>query len=136
VIVVDTGPLVAAADADDRHHAACSHLLLTSREPLIVPAPVIVEVGYLLDREIGPRAEASFLRTLAAGGLPVEPTQSADLERAAELIERYEDLRLGTVDALVIAVAERLGVTKIATVDRRHFSVVRPAHVDGFELVP
>ena len=51
-----------------------------------------------------------------------------------ELVETYEDLGLGTVDASVIAAAERLGATIIATLDRRHFSVVRPSHVFAFEL--
>jgi predicted nucleic acid-binding protein len=136
MIVVDTGPLVAAADADDKHHDACSRLLLTSPETLIVPVAVVVEVGYLLERNLGPKAEASFLRTLSAGGLPVEQTTQDDFDRAAELIETYADLRLGTVDALVVATAERLRATRIATIDRRHFSVVRPSHVDAFELLP
>ncbi len=56
--------------------------------------------------------------------------------RIAELVSVYRDLPLGTVDASVVAAAERLGVTEIATLDRRHFGVVRPAHVDAFELLP
>lgn len=56
--------------------------------------------------------------------------------RIAELVARYRDLPLGTIDASVVATAERLGITEIATVDRRHFSVVRPKHVDAFTLIP
>jgi len=56
--------------------------------------------------------------------------------RAAELVAAYRDLPLGTVDAAVVAAAERLEVTRIATLDHRHFSVVRPRHVEAFELVP
>ena len=44
--------------------------------------------------------------------------------------------RSGTVDASVVAVGERLGITEVATVDRRHFSMVRPRHVGGFTLLP
>ena len=73
---------------------------------------------------------------LAAGELLLEPVDPADLERMAELVGAYHDLPLGTVDASVVAVAERRGVTTIATLDRRHFGVVRPRHVDAFELVP
>ena len=80
--------------------------------------------------------EAEFLRSLVSGELPIEHVGSADLERAAELVETYSDLALGTVDAVVIAIAERLGASKIATLDRRHFTVVRPAHVPSFELLP
>ena len=54
----------------------------------------------------------------------------------AELVEAYADLRLGTVDASVIALAERLGLTSVATLDRRHFAVVRPIHVEAFTLLP
>lgn len=54
----------------------------------------------------------------------------------AELVERYADLHLGTTDASIIALAERLGVTEIATIDRRHFTAVRPRHVDAFTLLP
>lgn len=59
-----------------------------------------------------------------------------DLGRVAELIETYADLRLGAVDASVVATAERLGAVTIATLDLRHFTVVRPKHTDAFRLVP
>jgi len=60
----------------------------------------------------------------------------SDLDRMAELVEKYADFPLGLVDASVIAVAERLGADEIATLDRRHFSVVRPAHLRAFTLLP
>lgn len=60
----------------------------------------------------------------------------ADVDRMAELAERYADLGLGGTDASVVAIAERLGIDKIATLDRRHFSVVRPRHVEAFTLLP
>jgi predicted nucleic acid-binding protein len=62
--------------------------------------------------------------------------EAEDWRRAGELVLRYADLPLGAVDASVVAVAERLGLTEIATIDRRHFSVVRPRHVDVFRLLP
>jgi uncharacterized protein len=76
------------------------------------------------------------LRALAADAWRVEAPTPADLRRAAELVEGYADLPLGGTDALVIATAERLGLDTVATLDRRHFSVVRPAHLDAFVLVP
>lgn len=76
-----------------------------------------------------------FLGDLAAGAFTVEPVAAADWLRIAELVARYRDLPLGTVDASVVATAERLGVSEIATVDR-HFTVVRPNHVDAFMLLP
>ncbi len=90
----------------------------------------------MIDRQLGPAAEADFYRSITAGDLAVEDLTVADWERIAELVERYADLGLGGVDASVIAVAERLDVREIATLDRRDFSVVRPRHVDAFELLP
>lgn len=80
--------------------------------------------------------EASFLRSLRTDRFTVVEPTDADLGRAAELVLTYADLPLGGTDGLVVAAAERLGLTTVATLDRRHFSVVRPLHADGFELVP
>jgi predicted nucleic acid-binding protein len=94
------------------------------------------KVGYLLNRRSGPRLEALFLREFAEGDFqPVELTV-ADFARMADLVTQYSDLPLGTTDASVIAIAERLGITEVATPDKRHFTVVRPAHVGAFTLLP
>jgi predicted nucleic acid-binding protein len=139
VIVCDTGPLVAAALVNDDDHHACVELftgLHLARRALLVPAPVVAEVGYLLHREAGTGVEAMFLESLADGDLtPVELTVD-DYRRAADLVGRYGNLPLGTTDACVIAVTERLQLTEVATLDRRHFSVVRPFHVGSFTLLP
>ncbi len=136
MILVDTGPLVAVLDADDRRHHECLQLLEEAAGPLIVPATVVVEVCQIAERARGPRAEAAFLRSITAGELTVEPVGAADLVRATELIETYADLGLGLVDASVVALAERLDIKTLATLDRRDFLVVRPAHVDAFILLP
>jgi predicted nucleic acid-binding protein len=135
-LIVDAGPLYAYVDADDAHHAACLELLEAHPGPLIVPTLVITEVAYLLSTRLGWQPEVRFLGDLAAGELIIEPIHPADPLRIAELVARYHDLPLGTVDASVVAAAERLGATEIATIDRRHFSVVRPAHTPAFELLP
>ena len=123
-------------DADDAHHAASLELLETHPGPLLVPTLVVTEATYLVGTRLGWQAEVRFLGDLAAGLLTPEPVDPSDLLRIAELVARYHDLPLGSVDASVVAAAERLGVTTIATTDRRHFAVVRPAHTDAFELVP
>jgi uncharacterized protein len=61
---------------------------------------------------------------------------AGDWLRIAELIATYRDLPLGTVDASVVAAAERLGIAEVATLDRRHFGVVRPRHVESLTLLP
>jgi predicted nucleic acid-binding protein len=136
MLLADTGPLVAVANTKDQHHAVCQELLETHPGPVAVPAPVIVEVCQLLASRRGTAAEAAFLTSLATGEADVIDLEPADYARAAALVTRYADLPLGAVDATVIAVAERLHITEIATLDRRHFTVVRPAHVDAFTLLP
>ena len=100
-----------------------------------MPELVITEVAYLLGTRIGVDAEVRFIGDLAAGNLIPEAVAAADWLRIAELVATYRDLPLGTVDASVVAAAERLNVREIATLDRRHFTVVRPATRD-FELLP
>jgi predicted nucleic acid-binding protein len=97
---------------------------------------VITEVAYLLATRLGVEPEVRFLGDLATGAFSVEPVNAADWLRIAELVATYRDLPLGTVDASVVAAAERLGITDIATVDRRHFGVVRPSHVEALTLLP
>jgi uncharacterized protein len=97
---------------------------------------VITEVTYLLATRLGVEPEVRFLGDLAAGAFAIEPVLASDWLRIAELVAAYRDLPLGTVDASVVAAAERLAITDVATVDRRHFGVVRPAHVDALTLVP
>ena len=88
----------------------------------------------MIERRAGTKAEVRFLGDVASGEFAVEPVHAVDWERIAELVARYRDMRLGTVNASVVAAAERLGITTIATLDRRHFSVVRPRHVEAFTL--
>jgi predicted nucleic acid-binding protein len=139
VIVVDTGPLVAAALASDINHRRCVELfasLRMNKERLVVPPFVVTEVCYLLAREGGAKPEAAFVRSLAIDDFTIAPVTAAGLERTADLIGQYADLPLGVVDASVVALAEQLEVEEIATLDRRHFSVVRPQHVNAFALLP
>ncbi len=93
--------------------------------PLIVPTLVLTEVVYLLGSRLGTRAELRFLGDLASGVFDIEPVHPTDWLRIADLVDRYQNLPLGTVDASVIACAERLGIDEVATVDRRHFTIVK-----------
>jgi uncharacterized protein len=136
VIICDTGPLVAALNADDKHHVQCRDLLTHASDQLVVPAPILTEVCYLAATRIGATAEAAFLESVAAGELILEPTTAVDLRRMADLVRMYADFPLGAADGSVIAVAERLGATRIATIDHRHFRAVRPARCEAFELLP
>jgi len=135
-LIVDTGPLYAAAATRDVNHRRCVELLAQAPRPLLVPGLVVTEVCYMLHDRIGAHAELAFGRSIAAGEVIVEPVLDSEWERIAELTEQYLDLPLGIVDASIVALAERHRVTEIATLDRRHFTVVRPRHVPGFTILP
>ncbi len=105
-------------------------------EPVIVPAPVIVEVDWLAGRRLQPGAFLALLADIQERRLVVEELQVTDYARSRQLVEKYRDLPLGFVDAAVISVVERLGETKLATLDHRHFAVVRPRHLPALRLLP
>jgi len=136
MLIVDAGPLYAAAARNDRDHDRCVALLAEAEPPLVVPALVITEVSHLLATRLGAYAEAAFVRSVAQHELLIEPVLDDEWGRIAELTDTYADLPLGIVDASVIALAERYGATTIGCLDHRHFSVVRPRHVDALHLIP
>lgn len=103
---------------------------------MVVPSLVVTEVVYLVASRLGVEPEVKLLGDFAAGALLAEPVAAPDWLRMAKLVSRYRDLPLGSVDASVVATAERLGVREVATLDRRHFTVLRPAHADAFDLLP
>ena len=132
VVLVDTGPLVALLDADDQDHDRCAELLGGWNGVRLVPAPVLVELDHFVPTSVF----AAFLADVRRGAFVVEALESGDYERVTELLVAYADLRLGFVDAAVLAVVERLGERRVATLDHRHFRVVRLGHGDRLELVP
>ena len=136
MLIVDTGPLVATADRADKDHEVCRQLLESDEGPLVTTAMVVAEAAYLIDRQLGAKAEASLYASIIDGQLEVADLGIADWQRIQVLVSTYADLRLGGTDASVIAVAERHGAVRIATLNRRHFAVVRPRHAEAFELLP
>ena len=136
MLIVDTGPLVATADRADKDHLACRALLEGDAGPLVTTAMVIAEAAYLIDRQLGPKAEAGLYASITSGQLEVADLTQEDWTRIGDLVATYADMRLGGTDASVIALAERHGVTRIATLNRRHFAVVRPRHTPAFTLLP
>jgi len=139
VIICDTGPIFAAADRKDADHRSCVKLFTDFRlagRRMIVPQTVMTEVCYMLATKVRTSAEVAFLEAVAVGSFELVALTSPDVVRVAELVARYGDLPLGTTDASVIAFAERFGVNEIATLDHRHFRVVRPNHVPALTLLP
>ncbi|MCL2768863.1 MAG: PIN domain-containing protein [Solirubrobacterales bacterium] len=136
MLIVDAGPLYAAAASGDEDHARCAELLASAPRPLLVPELVVTEVSYLLSDRIGAHAELAFARSIAAGELTIEPALESEWERVVELVERYADLPLGVADASLVALAERHDQRQVASLDHRHLGVVRPRHTDRLTLLP
>lgn len=136
MILVDSNVLIAQlVPSDQAHGLVTAYRREFPAKDIVIPSPVIFETCYFIARDRGPHAEALALRLLVSSARIEDPTND-DYLRAADLVEQYADFPLGTVDALIVAMAERLGVTTLLTLDRRHFGAIRPAHCESFELVP
>lgn len=135
MLLIDTGIFIAVADRDEPRHSACANLLRTTTD-LAVPATVIPEAAWLIETGLGPGVEARFLELVTSARFTIIDLIAVDYQRTIELIGTYTDLGLGFVDASIIAIAERRSLTQVATLNRRDFAVVRPAHCDALDLVP
>ena len=132
--VVDAGPLLASIDPRDPDHDRSLGVLRRRDLRPVIPTLVVAEVAHFAALRIGPRAEAAFVRRLSL--LDLESPEPDDWPRIAEMVERYADLRLGTVDASVAILADRLGTDLIVTLDRRHFGAIRAPNGRPFRLLP
>ncbi len=134
MIVADTGAVLALIDVDDPHHDALKGAWETAPERWVLPWAILPELDYLLATQLGTRAEETFLEDLAAGAWNVEWGLAEDLPSARKIAAKYRGLKIGLVDAVVVAVARRLRAEAIATLDLRHFGpVVGPS---GPRLIP
>ncbi len=136
MLIVDTGPIVAIANDRDPDHHAVRALLEAHRGPLVTTPLVVTEAGWLIRSQLGIAAETAIYRSIGSGELSVEILTLEDWDRIAELVDTYADIGLDAADASIIAIAERLNQTTIATLDERDFRIVRPSHVGSFELLP
>ena len=124
MIVVDTGALLALLDASEDHHRVIKALYDEHAGGWLLPWAILPEVDYLVAAHLGAKAQDTLLGDLADGAFSVEWGRDEDLAAARRLCTRYRSLRLGLVDAVVIATAERLKADAIATLDLRHFAAV------------
>ncbi|MBD2388220.1 type II toxin-antitoxin system VapC family toxin [Cylindrospermum sp. FACHB-282] len=135
-VILDTSFLFALADQSDRNHERVLAVAQTISEPLLLPSVVLPEVCYLISSRLGHQAMRRFLANLAISGTQLEQITTIDLERVNEILEQYADSQLDFVDAVIVTIAERLGITCVLTLDRRDFSLVRPKHCDYFKILP
>ncbi|MHB8533630.1 MAG: type II toxin-antitoxin system VapC family toxin [Solirubrobacteraceae bacterium] len=135
-LILDTGPLYASLDRRDGDHARCRRLIETCSEALVIPSPVLPELDYLVSDRMGTGPMLALLSDIERSAYLVMDLAAEDYRRVRELVDQYADQAIGFVDAAVLAITERLGEPKLATLDRRHFAVLRPRHVDALELLP
>ncbi len=142
VVVVDTSGLIAAVNDRSSLHRETSTLLDEFRERsdavrLVVSPFVLAEADYLLsERDRRPDVALDVLRDVASGAYLLEPFGAEDLDRAADIMERYADLGVGLTDAANVVLAERYGALDLLTLDERHFRVLRGPGDQPFRLLP
>jgi hypothetical protein len=135
-IIADSGAVYGLYDRSDAFHSGIRSAIETVRDRIILPAPVLGEIDYLLRVRLGNSALLRFLEDIQEGAFAIEMVTLADLHRCAVLIAKYHDLDLGLSDASVVAIAERLGTNRILTVDQRDFRAIRSVHGRPFRLLP
>lgn len=134
--LMDTGFWYASIDDSDEYYKVVSPIASDIRETVYLPIPVITETAYLILRNKGVEALANFAESLAITKFQLEIPTSEDYKRTAEILRKYDDANIDFVDACIVAISERLNITKILTVDRRHFGIFKPVHCEAFEILP
>lgn len=135
-ILLDSSAVLAAADRADLNHAAAMAWFGRADEPLLLGALSLGDLDALLRRELGADAALAVVQSITSGAIRLVAPTETDLVRAAELLDGAAEHRPRLADALLVATAERLGVHRIATFDRRPIAVFRPRHVRAFDLEP
>jgi len=135
-LVCDSGVVYAGLDGNDSRHGECAALLEEAAGGIVIPALAVVEVDWLGQTRGRHDAAARLIASVDDGTAMLADLDIHGYRRVRHLIRQYASLPLDIVDASVIAIAERLEETTIATLDRRHFSIVRPLHCEAFTLVP
>jgi len=134
-ILLDASAIVAAADRADLNHAAARAWFEAVDEPLLVGALTLGEADHVLQRELGAEATLAVLAAISAGAVRVVAPTEGDLAHAAALLQRYAEHHPKLADALLVAAAERLGVRRIGTFDRRPLAVLAPRGPRGARLL-
>lgn len=135
-MIVDTGALLAYFDVAEPDHAAVSRAIDGAGDMLVVSPYVVAELDYLVATRVGIDAELAVLRELSGGAWELPDFAAVDMQRAAEVIEKYRDQNIGIADASTVVLADRYRTRTIATLDHRRFTVLRPLDGGRFRLVP
>lgn len=133
-VLVDAGPLVALVDRGDAHHAACVDAVKAIRDPLVTVWPAFTEAMYLLG--FSGAGQEALWEMVESEGVGLAPLDQDDAPRMKVLMRKYRDLPMDLADAALVRVAEREKLTRILTLDHRHFRIYRPAGIARFSMLP
>jgi uncharacterized protein len=136
MIVLDTGGLYAAIDANENLHGACVAALLNARPPRVISPFVLAELDYLVGTRVGHEAQMALVEEVVRGAYRLEPFDSEDIDRARRIMERYANLRIGLADASVVVLAQRHRTLDLLCTDQRHFRTLKSSAGRSFRLLP
>lgn len=134
--ILDTSFLFALTDKSDRNHQRVLAVAQSANENLVIPVAVLPEICYLISSRLGHQAMRRFVASMTPDAVQIESVTTEDLIRVHQILEKYADNQLDFTDAAIVAIAERMAITRVYTLDRRDFSIIRPKHCDYFELFP
>ena len=136
MIVLDTGGLYAALDANEALHGRAVAALVAAAPPRAVSPFVLAELDYLIASRVGHQAQLALIDEVARGAYQLELFSSEDVGHAKRIMERYADLRIGLADASVVVLANRHRTLELRCTDERHFRVLRGTGGKPFRLLP
>jgi uncharacterized protein len=134
--ILDTSFLFALTDQSDRNHQRVLAVAQNANESLVLPVVVLPEICYLIASRLSNNAMRRFVASMTPDAVKIEPATIKDLIRVHQILEKYADNQLDFTDAAIVAIAERLAIKRVYTLDRRDFSIIRPKHCNYFELFP
>ena len=136
MIVLDTGGLYAAIDANETLHGRSVAALVASRPPRVLSPFVLAELGDLIATRGGHDAQMALMDEVARGVYHLDSFSGEDVALAKRVMERYADLRIGLADASVVVLAERHRTLDLLCTDERHFRSLRGSGGRPFRLLP
>ena len=133
-LLIDTGPLLAAFNQQDQHHAFAVSIMRQHNQPFVTTMAVMTEIMYLARARLGWHVQDKLFVMVERGDILVEQTTLNDFARVATLMQKYRDLPMDFADATLVALAERIGSKRIFTIDS-DFLLYRWQDKHAFDLI-
>lgn len=134
-VLADSGFVIAFINDSDQRHSEVRPVYFRYPQ-ILLPRLTLVEVAYLVTRDAGIPTAIAFLKNLPSSRFELVDSTDRDIERTADIMSQYADSKVDFVDAMIMAIAERLNITTVLTVDQRDFRLFRPAHCASFTILP